>query len=136
MTEDEGHLKNLAIGHYVVGAVMVAFACLPLLHLGIGVAMLSGVLPIEAEVEGDLEAMPSLLAWMFIGMGALFFFLGQAVSIGVVISGRFLQKRKNYMFSFVLACLMCFFVPVGTILGVFTIIVLSRDSVKKIYGRT
>ena len=135
MTEDEGHLNNLAIGHYIVGAIMVAFACLPLLHLGIGVAMLTGVLPIEAEVEGDIEAMPSLFAWMFIGMGALFFLLGQAVSIGVVLSGRFLQKRKNYMFSFVLGCLMCFFVPVGTILGVFTIIVLSRDSVKKIYGR-
>ncbi len=64
MTEDEGHLNNLAIGHYVVGAIMVALACLPLLHLGIGVAMLSGVLPIKAEVEGDVEAMPSLIAWL------------------------------------------------------------------------
>ncbi len=135
MTEDEGHLDNLAIGHYVVGAIMVAFSCLPLLHLGMGVAMMAGAFPVEAEIEGDIEMLPGFFAWMFIGMGALFFLLGQAVSIGVIISGRFLKQRKNYMYSFVLGCLMCFFVPVGTILGVFTIIILSRESVKQLYGR-
>ena len=135
MTEDEGHLDNLAIGHYVVGAIMVAFSCLPLLHLGMGVAMMAGAFPVEAEIESDIEMLPGFFAWMFIGMGALFFLLGQAVSIGVIISGRFLKQRKNYMYSFVLGCLMCFFVPVGTILGVFTIIILSRESVKQLYGR-
>ncbi len=135
MTEDEGHLHNLAIGHYVVGGIMAAFACLPLLHLGMGLAILSGVFPVDAEIEGHGEVMPDVFAWMFIGMGALFFLLGQAISIGVIISGRFLKQRKNYMYSFVLGCLMCLFVPVGTILGVFTIIVLSRESVKAMYGR-
>jgi hypothetical protein len=135
MTEDEGHLDSLAMGHYVVGAIMIAFACLPLLHLGMGVAVLSGAFPAATETEGRVEVMPDLFGWLFIGVGGLFFLLGQTVSIGVIISGRFLQKRKNYLFSFILACLMCFFVPVGTILGVFTIVVLSRDSVKKIYGR-
>lgn len=136
MTEDEGHLNSLAIGHYVVGAIMIAFSCLPLLHLGMGVAMLSGAFPVDTETEGNVEVMPDLFAWLFIGVGGLFFLLGQAASIGVIVSGRFLKKRKNYLFSFILACLMCFFVPVGTILGVFTIVVLSRDSVKRIYGRT
>ena len=135
MIEDEGHLNNLAVGHYVVGAIMVAFSCLPLLHLGMGIAMMAGAFPVEAEIEGNIEVAPNLFAWMFIIMGALFFLLGQAVSIGVIVSGRFLKQRKNYMYSFVLSCLICFFVPVGTILGVFTIIVLSRESVKQLYGR-
>ncbi len=135
MIEDEGHLNNLAVGHYVVGAIMVAFSCLPLLHLGMGIAMMAGAFPVEAEIEGNIEVAPNLFAWMFIIMGALSFLLGQAVSIGVIVSGRFLKQRKNYMYSFVLSCLICFFVPVGTILGVFTIIVLSRESVKQLYGR-
>jgi hypothetical protein len=29
----------------------------------------------------------------------------------------------------------CLFMPVGTVLGVFTIIVLVRDSVKELFGR-
>ncbi len=55
MTEDEGHLNNLAIGHYVVGAIMIAFSCLPLIHLGMGIAMMAGAFPVEAEVEGRGE---------------------------------------------------------------------------------
>jgi hypothetical protein len=38
------------------------------------------------------------------------------------------------MFSFVMAAVMCMFVPFGTILGVFTIIVLSKESVLRLYG--
>jgi len=34
----------------------------------------------------------------------------------------------------VLACIACAFMPFGTVLGIFTIIVLSRESVKEIYG--
>ncbi len=55
MTEDEGHLDNLAVGHSVVGAIMDAFSCRPLLHLGMGVVMMAGAFPVEAEVEGRGE---------------------------------------------------------------------------------
>ena len=65
----------------------------------------------------------------------LFFALGQALSISVFISERFLKQRRNYMFSFIFACLACAALPFGTILGVFTIIVLSRPTVKETYGR-
>jgi hypothetical protein len=67
-------------------------------------------------------------------MGLLFFFMGQAIAGCVIASGRFLKQRKNYTFSFIIACFSCAAFPFGTILGVFTIIVLSRDSVKRIYG--
>jgi hypothetical protein len=30
----------------------------------------------------------------------------------------------------------CIFIPIGTVLGVFTIIVLTRDSVKELFGET
>jgi hypothetical protein len=33
-----------------------------------------------------------------------------------------------------MACIECLFLPFGTILGVFTIIVLSRESVKELFG--
>jgi hypothetical protein len=53
-------------------------------------------------------------------VGLLFFALGQALSISVIVSGRFLKQRKHYMFSFIMACLACAAFPFGTILGVFT----------------
>ena len=48
--------------------------------------------------------------------------------------GRGLAQRKRYMFCLVVACVECLFMPFGTVLGVFTIIVLSRDSVKALFG--
>jgi hypothetical protein len=34
-----------------------------------------------------------------------------------------------------MACIQCAFFPFGIVLGVFTIIVLSRESVKGVFGR-
>lgn len=59
--------------------------------------------------------------------------IGLAFSIAVALSGRFIMQRTHYLYSFVLACVECMFVPFGTILGVFSIIVLSRPSVKEQY---
>ena len=140
--EDESHLNALAIAHYVVGGFGVLFACFPLIHVTIGALIASGeAFHIEAGSPGNGVAIngpfpPAAFGWIFVFMGGLFFLIGQAIAIGVIVSGRFLKQRRNYMYSFVVACLLCMIVPIGTALGVFTIIVLSRDSVKRLYTRT
>lgn len=143
MNQDDSHLNALAIAHYVVGGFMVLFACLPLMHMFLGLSMALNIGDMQESMmrQNGSQAMsqppfpPELFGWFFFGMGLLFFILGQAISISIIVSGRFLHQRKNYMFSFVLACVACMMIPFGTILGVFTIIVLSRDSVKALYGR-
>lgn len=133
MDENESHLNNLAVAHYAVGALMSLFACLPLFHMAIGLAMVFG----DETFFGESEPPPpEFFGWMFFGMGLLFFLFGQAIAISVIISGRFLKKRKNYMFTFIFACIACAIFPFGTLLGVFTIIVLSKEPVKRMYGRT
>jgi len=39
------------------------------------------------------------------------------------------------MFCFVVACIECLFMPFGTVLGAFTIIVLMRPSVKNLFAQ-
>jgi hypothetical protein len=51
-----------------------------------------------------------------------------------VLSGLFLHARKNRTFSLVVAGINCVHMPLGTVLGIFTIIVLSRPSVRELYG--
>lgn len=135
MNEDEGHLNNLAIAHYVLGGVSALFSLFPLIHVTIGIAMLSGHFPAGegGKQMGPTEA--SFVGWLFVIIGSACILIAEAVSICIIVSGRFLKQRRNYMFSFVLACIMCAFFPFGTILGIFTILVLSKDSVKQIYGR-
>jgi hypothetical protein len=74
------------------------------------------------------------VGWIFIVLGALFFLAGVAIAICILIAGRSLAKRTRYWFALVVACLECLFIPFGTILGVFTIITLSRESVKALFS--
>jgi hypothetical protein len=55
------------------------------------------------------------------------------MAICILIAGRSLGLRKRYSFALVIACIECLFVPFGTILGVFTIVALSRESVKALF---
>jgi hypothetical protein len=53
----------------------------------------------------------------------------------VTYSGMNLKRRQKRTFSLVMACMCCMNIPLGTALGVFTLVVLSRQSVKAIYDR-
>ncbi len=67
-----------------------------------------------------------------------FYLFGGAVLLtGLVLnalSGMFLLQTRNRLFSLVIGGLNCFQIPFGTALGVFTIVVLCRDSVRQMYG--
>jgi hypothetical protein len=76
------------------------------------------------------QAPPAIVGWLFIILGGGFFIAGQSLAICIIIAGRFLAQRKRYLFVFLIACCECLFLPFGTVLGIFTIVLLSRESVK------
>ena len=128
--QDAEHLKLLSIFHYIVAAMMALIACLPILHLVFGLAMVSGRL--DGSKDGGL---PGLFGWFFVvgAAGAILF--GWTLAVCTVVAGRSLAQRKRYLFCLVLAGVMAMTcMPFGTVLGVFTIIVLMRPSVKQAFG--
>lgn len=130
LSEDEQHMRLLSIFHYVVGGLTALIACLPLMHLTIGLFML--IAPESMAAKGE-ELPPAFVGWMFTCMGAGMFLAGLACAVCIALAGRFIARRTRYWFVFVLACFQCAFFPFGTALGVFTIIVLSRPSVKALF---
>jgi hypothetical protein len=69
-----------------------------------------------------------------VAFASVFILVGWTLAILVLIVGRFIARRKHYTFCFVMACVECVFMPFGTVLGVFTILVLSRQSVKGLFN--
>jgi hypothetical protein len=66
----------------------------------------------------------------------IFYFIGGLMILNAVLNlltGVFLRQRKYRIFCIIIGSLNCLHVPVGTALGAFTIVILSRDSVKKIF---
>jgi hypothetical protein len=124
-------LEVLSIAYYVVGALSVLIAFTPLLYVIFGAAIYMGGL----EMDEGPEAVPEVLGMIFALIGVVLFIVFQAFAIAVLITGRFIQKRTHYLYTFVMGCILCVFAPLGTILGVLTIVFLSKDSIKRDYGR-
>jgi len=131
MNQDNEHLRLLAVFHYVVAGFAALVSFFPLLYSIVGVFLLYAA---HHPGPGNQEPPPAFLGWIFIVLGALFFLAGVTMAICILIAGRCLSRRKAYSFALVVACIECLFVPFGTILGVFTIVVLSRESVKALFA--
>lgn len=70
-----------------------------------------------------------VFVWFHLFMGILLF-IGCVANI---LSGVFLWRRRHRLFSLVVAGLNCLQIPFGTALGVFTLSILMRDSVRPSY---
>jgi hypothetical protein len=130
---DADHLNLLAIFHFV-GA---GLAILGILFLLAHYAMMHAVFTNPKFFENQKQPMPvpperifAMMKWFYL-FGAVWF-----VSSGILnlISGLCLRARKGRTFSLVVAGINCLHIPLGTVLGVFTIVVLVRDSVREVYA--
>jgi cytochrome bd-type quinol oxidase subunit 2 len=137
MNQDGEHLRLLSIFHYIVAALAALFSFFPLLYTTVGAIFIC--VARHAAAAGPKpgeEAPPEFIGWILAVVGSLLFLLGIAIAICILIAGRSLAKHTHYWFAFAMACIECLFIPFGTILGVFTIIVLSRESVKTLFSTT
>jgi len=197
VNQDDEHLKLLSVFHYVVAGITALFACFPIIHLILGIAILAGALegPFEEHWDDEetrepartvpAEAPPAeappldpgppepdapgppgpgvrepddaaeahgyrstpargsrscpprfpgtFFGVMFVVFPAIFILCGWTLAVLLFIAGRCLARRKHHMFCLVIAGISCLFMPFGTVLGVFTIVVLIRPSVKALF---
>ena len=128
MSDDERHLDLLSIFHYVLGGLMALFPCFFFIHIGLGIAMVTGAF------DGEQDAPPAFMGWFFILIPGFFMVLAWTVAALVIVAGRRLKRRVHRTYCFVVAAIECLvFMPLGTILGVFTIVVLTRESVGRLF---
>lgn len=135
MNKDLEQLRLLSIFHYVVGGLIALFSCLPFIHLTIGIMALTGSFPDTPTRPGEPEFPKELFGAMFVILPSIIILCGWTLAICTIVAGRKLSKQTNYIFCIVVAGILCAFTPIGTILGVFTIIVLMRDSVKSLFTK-
>ncbi len=130
MDPNEQHLKLLAIFHYIIGGMIALFSCFPVIHIVLGIVMI--VAPEKMDSNG--QPPPAFIGWIFALVGGILIVAGWVLAGCVITAGRFLAKRRHYLFCLVVAAIQCIFMPFGTVLGIFTIIVLTRESVKETFA--
>lgn len=134
LSQDAEHLRLLYIFHYILAGLFFVVAFFPIFHVGMG-AMIS-FRPEALErwgLDGEPDDMMQLIGLMFMVIGISTIVLGLAHAVLTAWSGRCIQLRKWRTFSIVVAGLNILAFPFGTVLGVFTIVVLQRPSVRALY---
>lgn len=126
--QDLEQLKLLSIFYYVVAGLAGLASILPLFHLVIGLGLAAG------GFQG-VDPVASAMGCFFAAMAATFITAGLAFAVCLAFTGKFLAQQRRYTFCLVMAGVACMFMPFGTVLGVLTIVVLVRDSVKELFAR-
>jgi hypothetical protein len=131
MNHDEEQLKLLAIFHYVVAGAAALFSLFPSIYMVMGLVMLYG--PEQFSRPGQ-NPPPAIFGWVMVAVGGVMITMGLTFATLVLAAGRSLARRKRYTFCLVMAAVECLFMPFGTVLGIFTIVLLNRESVKQLFA--
>lgn len=132
MNKDLEQIKTIAVFTFVYAGVSALFSFFPVIHLTIGISMLNGSL-FDGNTPTDTVFPFNLFALMFTIIPAIMILGGLTYSIALAISGNFLLKKRHYIFCMIMAGISCAFAPFGTVLGIFTILLLQRPSVKNLF---
>ncbi len=130
---DLDNLRMLSTFHYVFAAVVAFFGCLPIIHIVVGILILTGQI-------GEDEALPppmgQMMGALFIVAASIMILIHWSIAAAALFAARNLVHHRSYTFCLVVGVAECFFMPYGTVLGVFTLIVLMRPSVKVLFGKS
>ncbi len=127
---DSEHLKLLAVFHYVMAGLSVLGLGFLFLHW----LFMHSLFENPAMWKGQASGPPpkeflAAFRWFYVFFGSALALFGVANAA----SGDLIRRRRGRVFSIVVAAINCVGMPFGTILGVFTLVVLLRDSVTDVY---
>lgn len=145
--DDAEHLSALSVGHFIMAglsavgaalAVPYAFAASKLVdQLGSQISTSLGDISGGADVDPFAGLPPDLMDNVsagIVGLAVGSAVLSLATAVSFLLIGLRLRQRRWWTFCYLSGWGECLLFPFGTILGIFMIIVLSRPSVKRLFG--
>lgn len=130
MEGDGQRLDTLGILYFVIAGLLAVIGCVPIVHVVLGIRLI-----LDPSFAPGASSGPFNPGWVFVGVGLLIMLAVWTLATLLGLAGRCLRERTGYTFCFVMAVIVCSNFPLGTALGVFTIVTLTRPSVKLAFER-
>jgi hypothetical protein len=93
MEKDLEHLKLLSIFHYVNAGIWALFACFPILHLTMGIAIVLGAF------SSGKDPMPTFVGWFFIAFASIIMLAGWSLAAANYFAAKRLKQRQIISFA-------------------------------------
>lgn len=120
------HIRLVGILHYVMAGLYGLMGCLGFFHLIMGIMMLT-----NTGFMSSGGAPPPFIGGIFAGAGAFVILWHWVLGALNVMAGRNIAARRGRTFCLVIAGFNCTNVPLGTVLGVFTFLLLLKEDVAR-----
>jgi hypothetical protein len=127
---DEEHLRLLTAYHYVAGGIMATFSLVFIFYIFMGTMMPGLSMPQDAKMPHGFDR---FMTYYFVVIGVVGLVFGWGLATLTIYSGKCISQRKKYTLALIVSGLNCLWIPIGTILGVSSFIVLCRPSVKALF---
>ena len=128
---DAEHLKMLRVGYIISGVLSLLFALFPLIYVVVGLFVAVAV-PNEGRNDGPP---PQAIGVLIAVIGLIASALIASSGILKLTAARAIGKRRSRTLCYIAAGLACLDVPLGTLLGVCSFIVLSRPTVIRLFDQ-
>lgn len=124
---DKDTLHLLSIFHFVLAGLVALVSCIPLIHFTVGLSLILGSVAEEEPALGVMGGFFALIAGVII-------LVGWGIAYMIFLAGKNLDKQERYQLCLVTGAVLCVFMPFGTILGIFTLVILNNESVKLLFA--
>ena len=131
---DQEHLNILSIAYLVSAGISACFSLIGVLYAVMGA--FAGALIARAPAQPGQAPPPEFMGWIFGAMGLVMFAIMITMATLKFLAYRRLKERRSRVFCMVVAGVACLGIPYGTLLGIFTFVVLSRPSVARLFEVT
>ncbi len=118
---DNDLLSIVSIFHFVLGGFQMLFSLIGLIYIGMGILIASGEL--ESAKGGEL---PAEAGWIFGAVGLIFTVIFLTIGLLAIRTGTNIRKRRNRTFCIVIDSILCMMIPLGTIVGIFGLVLLTK----------
>jgi hypothetical protein len=126
---DKQHLGTLSVLHFVGAGLALLGIVFVFLHYALFSTMFNNPDLWKGTPNPPPPGLFDAFRWLYVAVGGWY-----ATSLLLnFLAGLFLRAQKHRTFCFVVGAFNCLHIPLGTILGIFTIIVLARDSVRVVF---
>jgi len=132
--QDRDYLTGLMMFHYLGGGFSLLWSLIIGSYVFVAAMFVNIGLPPGLNPSPEQLASPSALLWGFVAPRALLATGLFVLSAAMVASGKFLSDRRHFRFCLATAVVECLFIPYGTVLGIVTLFVLRRPSIRAAFG--